>query len=153
MLGLQSLDGIAPLQDALADMFPYLTQQVLLMIGLAGPAVPKSAQSVVHEFTDDEGWTLAVTLGSATVSVGGQYAGVGDSAGRFRKVCTTPHGAGWVRRRDRLGVRYLDLVELEDGTEDWAPWFRPEIVGLARTDPSSVGLIASITETHLSRHR
>lgn len=152
---LQSLDGIAPLQDALLELFPYMAQQVVqqvsLMIGPAGPTVPESAQSVVHEFTDDEGWTLAVTVSSATLSVGGQYSGVDDFAARFRSVCAALHDAGRVRRCDRLGVRYLDIVELEDGNDDWAGWFRPEIVGLTRPDLSSGGLVASLTETRLQQ--
>jgi uncharacterized protein (TIGR04255 family) len=152
---LQSLEGIAPLQDALFDLFPYMTQQVVqevsLMIGPAGPAAPESAKSTIHQFTDDDGWRLSVTVSSASLSVGPQYAGVDDFAGRFRRVCAALHDIGRVRRCDRLGVRYLDLVELTEGSDEWASWFRPDIVGLASPDLSDAGLIASLTETRLQQ--
>lgn len=152
---LQSLEGIAPLQDALFDVFPYLTQQVVqemsLMIGPAGPAVPESAKSVIHQFADDDGWRLSVTVSSASLLVGPQYAGVDDFAGRFRRICAALHDVGRIRRCDRLGARYLDLVELNDGSDEWASWFRPDIIGLARPDLSDGSLIASLTETRLQQ--
>lgn len=152
---LRSVEGIAPLQDALFDLFPYMTQQVVqemsLMIGPAGSAAPESAQTTIHQFTDDDGWTLSVTVSSASLSVGPQYAGVRDFADRLRRVCAALHDAGRVRRCDRLGVRYLDLVELTEGRDEWASWFRPDIVGLAHPDLSSASLIASLTETRLQQ--
>lgn len=109
---LQSLDGIAPLQDALFDLFPYMTQQVVhevsLMIGPAGPAAPESAQSTIHQFTDDDGWALSVTVSSASLSVGPHYAGMADFAGRFRKVCEALRGAGRVRRCDKARSSVLE---------------------------------------------
>lgn len=150
---LQTLDGIAPVQDALSALFPYMNQQqvqeVSLMIGPAGPAMPNSAQSTVHVFTDDTGWSLSVTVGSASLSIGPQYAGVNDFAGRFEQVCSALHDAAGIRRCDRLGVRYLDLVEFGDDADDWASWFRPELVGLAHPDLSASNLVASLTETRL----
>jgi uncharacterized protein (TIGR04255 family) len=153
---LQSVEGIAPLQDALFGLFPYMTQQIIqemsLMIGPAGPAAPESAQTTVHQFSDDDGWTLSVTVSSATLSVGGsQYAGVRDFARRFRQVCEALYEAGRVRRCDRLGVRYLNLVELVDGSDEWASWFRPDIIGLAHPSLSGMSLTASLTETRLQQ--
>lgn len=153
---LGSVEGIAPLQDALADVFPYMTQQVVhevsLMIGPAGPAAPESAQSTMHQFTDDDGWELSVTVSSASLSVAGsEYAGVHDFAERFRSVCVALYEAGRVRRCDRLGVRYLDVVELVNGRDDWALWFRPEIVGLAHPALSRESLTSSVTETRLQQ--
>lgn len=152
---LQSLEGIAPLQDALFDLFPYMTQQVVqqmsLMIGPAGPAAPESAQSTIHQFTDDDGWTLSVTVSSASLSVGHQYQGVDDFVGRFERICASLRDVARVRRCDRIGVRFLDLVELTEGSTEWASWFRPELVGLAHPDLSGSGLIASLTETRLQQ--
>jgi len=150
---LKSVEGIAPLQDALLDLFPYMNQQVVqevsLMIGPAGPAIPESAQSTVHVFTDDSGWHLSVTVSSASLWIGPEYAGVDDFALRFERVCTALREAGGVRRCDRLGVRYVDLVEIGEAGDDWAQWFRPEIVGLAHPDLSRSTLTTSLTETRL----
>lgn len=154
---LRSLDGIAPLQAALADEFPYMTQEVVqqlsLMIGPAGPAAPTadSASTVVYNFTNDDGWTLSVTVSSASLSVGGQYRGVRDFARRFEVLCTALQAAAGVRRCDRLGVRYLDLVDIDEGSDDWATWFQPQIVGLAHPQLARSGLIASLTESRLQQ--
>jgi uncharacterized protein (TIGR04255 family) len=152
----ETLSGVAPLQDALADLFPYMNrnrvQQVSLMVGPAGPTTPESAESWINEFTDDEGWTLSVTSTSASLSVGSEYAGVQDFASRFTAVSEALRDAVRVRRCDRIGVRYLDVVGTSTAPSEWASWFRPEIVGLA--DPNIAPqdhLIASITETRLRR--
>lgn len=149
----ESVEGVAPLHSALFDLFPYLNQQIVqqvsLMIGPAGPATPQSAQATVYELTDDVGWKLSVTVSSATLEVGAEYAGVGDFARRFGRVCAALHEACSVRRCDRVGMRYLDLVELTDDNNDWARWFRPELIGLANPAISADGLVASLTETRL----
>ena len=89
---LQTLDGAAAVQAALGRRYPYLAQNVIqqmsLMVGPAGPAAPpQTSQNVVHELTSDDGWTLTLTVSSATLSVGEDYAGVDDFAGRFAEVC------------------------------------------------------------------
>lgn len=104
----ETLAGVAPLQDALTDLFPYMNrnrvQQVSLLVGPAGPATPEAAESWVNEFTDDEGWTLSVTSTSAALSVGSDYAGVQDFERRFTAVCEALRDALSVRRCDRIGV-------------------------------------------------
>jgi uncharacterized protein (TIGR04255 family) len=152
----ETLSGVAPLQDALADLFPYMNrkrvQEVSLLVGPAGPATPERAESWINEFTDDEGWTLSVTSTSASLSVGSDYAGVQDFARRFTTVCEALRDAARVRRCDRIGVRYLDAVYTSTAPTEWASWFRPEIIGLAHPDIAPrEHLLASITETRLRR--
>lgn len=150
---LQTLEGAAAVQAALAPRFPYLAQSVVqqmsLMVGPAGPAAPQAAQSIVHELTGDEGWVLTLTVNGATLSVGGDYAGVDDFADRFHDVCAALRTAGGAARCDRLGVRYLDLVEIGEGSEGWQGWFRPEIVGVASPVLSAQSLLSTLTETRL----
>lgn len=150
---LQTLEGAAAVQAALVPRFPYLTQSVVqqmsLMVGPAGPAAPQTAQSIVHELSGDEGWTLTLTVSSATLSVGTEYAGVEDFADRFREVCLALGTTGGVARCDRLGVRYLDLVEIGDASDGWHEWFRPEIVGVASPALSAQSLLSTLTETRL----
>lgn len=150
---LQTVEGIAPLQDALFDLFPYMNQQVnqevSLMIGPAGPASPETSQSIVHVFTNDDGWALSVTVSSATLSVGPQYLGLQNFKQHFSGVCQALHDAARVRRCDRIGVRYLNIVELDGTSDEWASWFRPEIVGVAHPDLSGGRVSSSLTETRL----
>jgi uncharacterized protein (TIGR04255 family) len=149
---LQRIEGIEPMQDALGDMFPYMArnhvQEVSMNVGPAGPTA-ESTQSIVNEFTNDDGWALSVSVNSASLSVDSRYLGIEDFAHRFDTVCRALSGAGGVKRCERLGVRYLDFVDADEGTDAWATWFRPELVGLANPSLSSPWLRASLTETRL----
>lgn len=152
---LQTLDGAAAIQAALGRRYPYLAQNVVqqmsLMVGPAGPtAPPQTSQNVVHELTSDDGWTLTLTVSSATLSVGEDYAGVDDFADRFAEVCAALAATDDIARCDRLGVRYLDVVEIEDA-DGWQDWFQPQIVGVATPELSHESLLSSLTETRLRK--
>lgn len=149
---LQTVEGIAPLQERLGDLFPYMNQQIIqqvdLMVGPAGPATSNTQSGTIHIFTDDTGWSLQTTTQSATLSVdGSNYQGVRDFRQRLETVWEALRETAGVRRCDRLGVRYLDIVQL-NGT-NWADWFRPEIVGLASPRLSGEALSSTLTETRL----
>lgn len=149
---LQTIEGIAPLQERLAELLPYMNQQIIqqieLLVGPAGPAASNAQSGTIHIFTDDDGWSVQVTTQSATLSVdGSNYRGVEDFRRRLETVWLALREAAGVRRCDRLGVRYLDIVQL-DGA-DWADWFRPEIVGLASPALSGEVLTSTLAETRL----
>jgi uncharacterized protein (TIGR04255 family) len=152
---LQTLEGVVSVQEALGDRFPYLNQSMVhemsLMVGPTGPAAPQTAQQIVHELTSDDGWSLTLTVSSALLSVGIEYAGVSDFAERFAEVCEALSSAARVPRCDRLGVRYLDVVEIGDSGDQWGEWFRPEIVGVAAPSLSGSALISSLTESRLQQ--
>ncbi len=151
---LQTLDGAAAVQAALRDRYPYLAQSVVqemsLMVGPAGPAAPQTSQNVVHELTSDDGWTLTFTVSSATLSVGETYAGVDDFAQRFAEVCAALAATGNVPRCDRLGLRYLSVVEIDEA-DGWHNWFQPQIVGVGTPALSRESLLSSLTETRLRK--
>jgi len=149
---LQTVEGIAPLQERLADLLPYMNQQIIqqidLLVGPAGPAASNAHSGTIYIFTDDDGWSLQITTQSATLSVdGSNYRGVEDFRRRLKTVWAAMREAAGVRRCDRLGVRYLDIVQLDGG--DWADWFRPEIVGLASPALSGEMLTSTLAETRL----
>jgi len=154
VIRLQTLDGAAAVQAALSGRYPYLVQNVIqqmsMMVGPAGPAAPQSSQNVIHELTSDDGWTLTLTVSSATLAVGEDYAGVEDFVQRFTELCAALVATGDIPRCDRLGVRYLDLVEIEDA-EGWQDWFQPQIVGVAAPALSQETLLSSLTETTLRK--
>lgn len=148
---LQTLEGIAPLQDELQDAFPYMQRSTMseftMNLGPAGPISSEPTNVVVHSFTNDTGWTLTVTPSSAALSVGSEYQGINDFAERFEHVVNALNSKGRFNRCTRLGVRYLDLVDIEADPE-WHRWFRPEFVGLA--DPAvAPNLVQTLTEVRL----
>ncbi len=61
---LQSVEGIAPIQERLEPLFPYMAQeqvqQVALFMGQGGPSAAESKAAQIWKFTDDLGWTLIV---------------------------------------------------------------------------------------------
>lgn len=149
---LQSLDGAAAVQAALGTRFPYLrqnvVQQMALMVGPAGPAAPPTSLNVVHELTSEDGWNLTLTVSSATLYVGEAYRGRADFAERFHELCEVLAGTARVGGCDRLGLRYLDVVEIDDA-EGWQTWFQPEIVGVSGPELTGDNLVSSLTETRL----
>lgn len=155
---LQSLAGVAPVQDRLRELFPYMEQQRVQEFALqVGPgaslARPEVETSTTWEFTDDDGRLLVLAAGSATLSVGEQYEGVEDFSDRFRQILDALGTVEGLRRCDRLGVRYLSLAEPPPADADaWARWFRPQLTGWAASGivATDAHVIGSITQTQLS---
>jgi len=154
---LQTLEGIAPLQDRLRELFPYMQRQdvkeLSVVIGAEGPATPEVGTSMSWELTDDAGSLLSVSPGTATLSVGEEYLGVEDFSSKFQTVLDVLSAVEGLRRCDRLGVRYVNLAELPPGDEPaWTRWFRPELTGWTATGVVSTEtrLVGTVSQTHLS---
>lgn len=150
---LETLAGVAPLQDRLKDEFPYLNQvrvqETTLLIGPAGAAAPQAEAIVVSELTDDEGRLLSVHPGSATLSLGAAYVSIEDFANRFQTVLTALADTVGITRCDRLGVRYLNTIDTQADPK-WRDWIRPEMLGwhVGAVSESSA-LLSAITQTQL----
>jgi uncharacterized protein (TIGR04255 family) len=135
---LQSVDGIARLQDRLGDRFPYLNQRsqqqlaLQFQIGPGGLAAGPGITSAGWEFTDDNGNLLLVEPGALTLSVGSAYEGFDSFQESLGEVLVAFTETEPVRRCERIGVRYLSLAELTPGEQrEWTQWFRPELLGWA----------------------
>jgi uncharacterized protein (TIGR04255 family) len=131
---LESLAGIAPLQEALRGRFPYMeqkdTHEVGILIGPGGPSEPMTSSQKTWELTDDYGYRLVVQPDRATLSVGDSYSGIGDFGDVFGQVLGALQNYG-VPRCDRLGVRYLSIAADDPGSPgQWQVWFRQELRGL-----------------------
>ncbi len=154
---LNTLDGIAPVQERLDEVFPYMNQQqvqqVSLLIGAAGAAAADSQTAQTWRFTDDSGWSVVIAPDSATQSAGPQYGAFSEFSDRFRTVLTALADGAKVSRVDRLGMRYLNIAEVPPGDERvWRRWFRPELTGWSGTGAvgDTTRLITSITQTQLA---
>ena len=154
---LATLEGVAPIQERLDAIFPYMkqqqVQQVSLLVGPAGPAAGEAQVTQTWRFDDDAGWWLVLAPDSATLGVGPQYGEFAEFSDRFRTVLQAlAEGAG-VSRGDRLGVRYLNIAEVPPGDDAaWHHWFKPELTGWSATDAigDATRLITSITQTQLA---
>ncbi len=154
---LATLEGVAPIQERLDAIFPYMkqqqVQQVSLLVGPAGPAAGEAQVTQTWRFDDDAGWWLVLAPDSATLGVGSQYGEFAEFSDRFRTVLQAlAEGAG-VSRGDRLGVRYLNIADVPPGDDAaWHHWFKPELTGWSATDAigDATRLVTSITQTQLA---
>ena len=153
---LAAIAGVAPIQQQLTTLFPYLkqqeVQQVFMRVGPGAPASAEAQTAQTWHFEDDSGWTLLLAPDSATVSIGPQYSKFRDFSDRFSAVVSALSNSAGVSRADRLGVRYLNIAEIPPGDErTWQRWFRPELTGWSGTDViGDSRLVTSLTQTQLA---
>jgi uncharacterized protein (TIGR04255 family) len=155
---LSTLAGVAVIQDALLDVFPYMqqldVQEITMTFGPAG-ANPQASSNKVTRFSADEGWSFEITAGSATlIAEASGYTGVELFAERFGRCLQALAAVPGMRRCDRLGVRYVNAVPILEGTENWFEWFQPELTGWTRPEllASDATVIATVTESRVNRH-
>jgi hypothetical protein len=126
------MEGIAPIQQYLGTLFPYLKQeqlqQVSLLVGPGGPPAAETQTAHTWHFEDDSGWSLVIAPDNATLSIGPRYSEFREFSDRFSAV----------------------LCALSEGA--WRRWFRAELTGWSGTDLISDGtkLITSLTQTQLA---
>jgi uncharacterized protein (TIGR04255 family) len=155
---LETLPGVAGLQDALLNDLPYMQQMPLqefsLVVGPAGVAAPQSAQRTVTRFTNDDQWALEVQAGSATLTAPGEtYDGSAHFGEVFGHVVEALYASvAGLRRCDRIGVRYVNVAPVLEH-DAWTTWFRPELVGWAQPDllAPDATVRAAITESRALR--
>jgi uncharacterized protein (TIGR04255 family) len=154
---LQSLEGVAPVQERIEHLFPYLNaqqmQQVSLLVGPAGPAAAGGQVSKSWRFNDDAGWSLVLSADTATLAVGPEYGEFAEFSDRFEAVLSALGEGAGVTRANRLGVRYVNIAEVPPTEPDaWRSWFRPELTGWSVTNVVAEGtnLLTSITQTQLA---
>ena len=151
---LETMPGVAPLQEALREAFPYMEQErmqeVSLVIGPAGPAGGTGAASLTWNLTNDAGTVIVVGAGSATLSAGDSYTTVDAFSADFDHMLQALESVG-VPRCDRLGVRYLSLAAGLPGEDrSWRRWFKPELLGWAGSEALADGVLdASINQVML----
>lgn len=154
---LATMDGIAPVQEQLDPVFPYMraqqVQQVALLVGPAGAAASGTPPAQIWHFDDGQGWAADLSPDTATLTVGPQYGEFSEFSDRFEAVVRALSEAAGVTLTDRLGIRYVNIAELPPGDDAaWRSWFRPELTGWPATDTVADGtqLVTTITQTQLT---
>ncbi len=154
---LATMEGVAPVQELLDPTFPYMSpqqvQQVALLLGPGGASAAGSPTAQVWQFDDGAGWNLSLSADAATLNVGAQYGEFGEFSTRFRAVLTALADGAGVIRADRLGIRYVNIVEIPPGDPAaWQSWFRRELTGWPATDTVAHGahLVTTLTQSQLT---
>jgi uncharacterized protein (TIGR04255 family) len=154
---LATMEGVAPIQDRLDPVFPYMSpqqvQQVSLLLGPAGASAAGSPAAQVWQFDDGAGWSLNLSADTATLSVGPQYGEFREFSDRFRAVLVALAEGAAVPRTDRLGIRYVNIAEVPPGDATaWRTWFRPELTGWPATDTvaEDTHLVTTLTQSQLT---
>lgn len=152
---LSTIEGVAPIQQRLGALFPYLTQQQVQQVSmLVGPGAPVAEAQVTPtwRFEDDSGWALVLSPSNAILSIGAQYGEFREFADRFTAVMNAIGNSAGISRANRLGVRYLNIAEVPVGDEGaWQRWFRPELTGWSGAAiTGETKLITSLTQTQLA---
>jgi len=94
------------------------------------PALPSREIGVSWRFTDDQDWALTLEANAATLAVGAGYRSADEFVLRLHDILTVLGQIVGVARCNRLGVRYVNLVDVTNGDEEtWKRWFRPELAG------------------------
>jgi uncharacterized protein (TIGR04255 family) len=152
---LHTMDGVAPVQDQLRTLFPYMEVEEIQEIELpfGSPSNPTVANSKQWVFTNDTGTKLNLAAGAATLIKGKEYESLSAFASEFKQILDALAAVERIRRCDRLGVRYLSAAETPPGQESaWKEWFRPELIGWAGDNVLSEQsrLNSFITESRIS---
>ncbi len=152
---LESLTGIAPLQELLAPTFPYMqqekTQEFSFAIGPDG-GQGGAAESVTWKLSNDDGETVSIGAGSASLTSDGSYSGIEKFTEHFALLLDSLAEVR-IPRCDRIGVRFLSLAASTPSADrPWREWFRPELTGWTGSDlADQATLVSSISQAQVSR--
>lgn len=152
---LASQAGVAPVQDALDPLFPYMHEehqaQVTLTLGPAGVGEPQAATGQAWKFSDDSDWSLTLTSDVATLAVGSGYESGAEIAGRFQAVVTAlASPAVGARRCTRLGLRYINFAEVPTSEANAGrSWFREAFTGWVGDDFVRADVTAMVNQAQL----
>ena len=150
----ESLKGIAPLQERLAPTFPYMEQEKVQEFSFAiGPDGGQggAAETVTWKLTNDEGETVSIGPGAASLSCDHSYRGVETFTEHFRLLLDSLADAH-LPRCDRIGVRFLSLAECSTSDDrQWRDWFRPELTGWPGSEVmGTANLVSSISQAQIT---
>lgn len=144
-------DFIGPFQERIRETYPVLRpeREVSLLLTPQGVHTGGDA-SPVWRFLDrseDPEWKVSLAPSFLALDTS-HYSSRADFVGRLRAVLDALVGTIGPSVCDRLGVRYVDRVVLDDEDTDLASLVRPEVLGVARVEPGpETALVHSISDT------
>src|ERR1700681_2784824 len=142
---LQTNEGLAGLQPALAEPFPEL--EILPGSSFQISFGPQAQQPPRFVFKSDSGYDLQVSPTTAILGVGSEYVNREAFADMFRAALMGRASLGVRKRIQRLGVRYINACPADH--REWGRWFKSGYVGWVETgivDAAAQRTTLSITQ-------
>ncbi len=142
------LSAVAAFQDAVRDIYPVLRSETSAELTLSPELVALGQRAErIWRFVDLEA-NWRVSLASSFVSLDvANYTSRTEFLERFDQVLRALREKLEVKAIDRVGVRYVDRVLLEEGHPPLGDLFRGEVLGLASSDLGSGKISQTVTDT------
>jgi uncharacterized protein (TIGR04255 family) len=134
---IRTTNAISVVQEALENLFPYMDRAVETEFTFTSQSDSEATteQKVSWHFTDDDQRLLVLDSTTLTFSVRGeQYEGVRPFTDTFMKTVGVLGKTLGIRRCDRIGVRFLDLIPDVDTPARWKDWFKPDVIGWSTSE-------------------
>lgn len=125
-------DGIAELQERLADSFQLTTSGtggLQISFGVPPGVVPGMMPNMNAAFSHPDGFELTVGADSITLAIDQRYRDRAAFAEVLEPVLATVAAAGRLKEYARIGVRYINAAPAS--VDEFRSWFKPEYVGWA----------------------
>ncbi len=142
---------IGPFQERIRQQFPVLRQEREVSVVLTPSGVsPGGDPRPIWRFLDrpqDPEWK--VSLASSFVSLDtSNYESRADFLRRLRAVLNALAATVAPSTSDRIGIRYVDRVQLDDADVDLKELIKPQVLGMTTVDPGGEANLAhSISDT------
>lgn len=142
---------IGPFQERIRDAYPVLRQEREATVALTPQGVHAGGEAApVWRFLDQsEQPEWKVSLASSFVALDtSRYTSRADFMSRLRAVLDALAATVGPSVCDRIGIRYVDRVMLDDPEVDLSSLVKPEVLGVARVEPGpQATFVHSLSDT------
>lgn len=124
---------VANFQDAMAGIYPHVSREQQMSFQLSPEGMGPGPTATLYRFSDrSSGWSVTLGEGSLTLEARA-YSDVHELLKRFEQMTLAARETLGVRRRTRLGLRYVNEFRQPEATTlaAWKDYFRPEFLGFA----------------------
>jgi uncharacterized protein (TIGR04255 family) len=129
---LSAADGVADLQERLADSFQLQQQQPSMGLHISFGTTPGVVPVSNAVFAHPDGFELTIGPDSLALAIDQRYRHRAHFAAVLEPVLATVAAAGRLKGYARMGVRYINAAPAT--IEQFRAWFKPEYVGWAGGD-------------------
>lgn len=142
---------VGPFQERIRQQFPVLRQEREVNVVLTPSGVsPGGDPAPIWRFLDrpqDSGWKVSLAPSFVALDTS-TYESRTDFLGRLRAVLAALADTVAPSTSDRIGLRYVDRVPLDQGDGDLEQWIKPQVLGMTPVQPGAgASLTHSVSDT------